>query len=160
MEWFINGQAFLRSYVLAHPFSHLPSVSSTDVTQEDWERETNRWEGGGRDAGVAESYDHKEACPSTNHSYALLCTLHATEIWTIYRKCMACSDREYRTCRFSTSSVKPWLVLTAVMYSVTNTQHNLYYTSCKRLYKIHFGGFNFVLFRFSKGFKRRMLLAK
>ncbi len=49
-EWFTEGHAFSRSYalLLAHP---LPSISSTDDTQEDWERETScerERRGGGR----------------------------------------------------------------------------------------------------------------
>ncbi len=52
MEWFLEGQAFSRSYDLAPSpppaFPLSPSASSTGDTQEDWERETTWWRERGR----------------------------------------------------------------------------------------------------------------
>ncbi len=46
---FIEDQASSRSYELVNwLLPHLPSVSSTDDTQEDWERETTCWRRDGR----------------------------------------------------------------------------------------------------------------
>jgi hypothetical protein len=48
IEWFIEYQAFSSSYDLAPRTTPLsPLVSSIGNTQEDWERETTCWPGGG-----------------------------------------------------------------------------------------------------------------
>ncbi len=52
-----------------NPFSPFPSVSSTGDTQEDEkERQVVDGRGGGQGRGWAESYDHKKAWSSMNHS--------------------------------------------------------------------------------------------
>jgi hypothetical protein len=65
-ECFIENHTLSPSYDLAipHPYPPLRKVSSTDDTQEDWERETTR----GRGRGGEKSYDGKKASSSVNHS--------------------------------------------------------------------------------------------
>ncbi len=65
-EWFIESQAFSRSYDSAPrpPPPHFPVsnwVSSTGDTQEDWERETNCWRERGRGWGRSQIIRRRES---------------------------------------------------------------------------------------------------
>ncbi len=104
---------------------------------------------GGRGGRGAESYDHKKACFSIYHSYSLTCYRDLDDIQEVH------GMQRQRIQDMSFFNFQ--LVLTAVMYSVTNTQHNLYYTSCKRL-RYTFWGLHFYTFlAFQKDPKRRMI---
>jgi hypothetical protein len=71
IEWFIEGQAFSRSYDLAPrpPPPPLPSTSSTGETQENWERETTCWRERGEGVDVTRSRIRRpQDRSSINHS--------------------------------------------------------------------------------------------